>query len=88
VPICAQKRGVSAGVEDDDTVKVLQYLPNCRAKRKNPPRISADGFRAKQLTLRKTPPFNGPVKRGAKYSERWWTAGLLEEFSTDQLSAN
>jgi hypothetical protein len=34
-------------------------------RRKNPPRIAADGFWAKQITLIKTPPLTGPVKRGS-----------------------
>jgi hypothetical protein len=32
-------------------------------QRKNPPRIAADGFWAKQFTLNKTPWLTGPVKR-------------------------
>jgi hypothetical protein len=35
-------------------------------QRKNPPRISAGGFLARQLTLNKTPYFAGPVKRRSK----------------------
>jgi hypothetical protein len=34
-------------------------------QRKNPPRIAADGFWAQQITLNKTPPLTGPVKRGS-----------------------
>jgi hypothetical protein len=34
-------------------------------QRKNPSRIAADGFWAKQITLNKTPRLTGPVKRGS-----------------------
>jgi hypothetical protein len=34
-------------------------------QRKNPPRISADGFWARQMTLNKTPQLTGPVNRGS-----------------------
>ena len=38
-----------------------------RFQRKNPPRIAADGFWAKQFTLNKTPWLTGPVKQTSKY---------------------
>jgi hypothetical protein len=37
------------------------YVLIAQPLRKNPPRISADGFRAKQFTLNKTPCLTGPV---------------------------
>jgi hypothetical protein len=47
-------------------LKLNSYCPTSATtrlhQRKNPPRISADGFWAKQLTLTKTPRRTGPVK--------------------------
>jgi hypothetical protein len=45
---------------------VLSLL-SATLQRKNPPRIAADGFWAKQVTLNKAPWLTGPVKRGLDY---------------------
>jgi hypothetical protein len=37
------------------------------AQRKNPPRMAAGGFQAKQITLNKTPWFTGPVNRRSDF---------------------
>jgi hypothetical protein len=45
-------------------------VPGCLIadpQRKNPPRASADGFWAEQLTMNKTHRFTGPVKWRSKY---------------------
>jgi hypothetical protein len=41
------------------------YRPSFNAK--NPPRISADGFWARRMSLNKAPPFTGPVNRGSTF---------------------
>jgi hypothetical protein len=46
---------------DCEVVSSAERMP----QRKNPPRISADGFRAEQFTLDKTPCFTGPVKQSS-----------------------
>jgi hypothetical protein len=47
---------------------ILRYAErNFGGKRKNPSRISADGVRAKQLTLLTAPRWPAPVKRSSHY---------------------
>jgi hypothetical protein len=56
-------------------VIILRYAAsNFGGKRKNPSRISANGVRAKQLTIAKASRWTGPVKRRSDY------------FSTGRLS--
>jgi hypothetical protein len=53
----------TSGIQSSRTSLRLYALRVHQPRRKNPPRIAADGFCAKQFTLNKTPWLTGPVKR-------------------------
>jgi hypothetical protein len=65
-----------------DPVAHAGYASSIPAPRKNPPRSSAGGFRAKQFTVNNVPHLTGPVQpdstkfcTGSPRIQPWWQGG-------------
>jgi hypothetical protein len=57
-------QGRKKGLDSAETSSQANFAMTALPRRKNPPRISAGGFRAKQLTLPSAHHPTGPVKLG------------------------